>query len=93
MKIRVRKGERDAKVQKTAQHLLGPEITGAACPVSAPRRVRYCEYWSLLVRAWMTSRGSPPTELLRSRGSLPPWLDFTEGCLHEVVRLENCGGS
>jgi hypothetical protein len=26
--IGVRKGERDAKVQKTAQHLLGPEITG-----------------------------------------------------------------
>jgi hypothetical protein len=29
--IGVRKGERDAKVQKTAQHLLGPENTGAAC--------------------------------------------------------------
>jgi hypothetical protein len=44
----VRKGERDAKVQKTAQHLLGPEITGAACPVSAPRRVRYCELRALV---------------------------------------------
>jgi hypothetical protein len=63
--IGVRKGERDAKVQKTAQHLLGPEITGAACPVSAPRRVRYCEYWSLLVRAWMTSRGSVGPKVAR----------------------------
>jgi hypothetical protein len=63
--IGVRKGERDAKVQKTAQHLLGPEITGAACPVSAPRRVRYCEHWSLLVRAWMTSRGSVGPKVTR----------------------------
>jgi hypothetical protein len=47
------------------QHLLGPEITGAACPVSAPRSLRYCEYWSLLVRAWMTSRGSVGPKVAR----------------------------
>jgi hypothetical protein len=38
---------------KTAQHLLGPEFTGAACPVPEHRRVRFCKYWSLLVRAWI----------------------------------------
>ncbi|KAJ3633861.1 hypothetical protein MTP99_010780 [Tenebrio molitor] len=50
--IGVRKGERDARVERQHNVYSGPEFTGAACPVSAPRRVRFCKHWSLLVRAW-----------------------------------------
>jgi hypothetical protein len=58
-------GRKRCQSSKDSTTFIGPEITGAACPVSAPRRVRYCEYWSLLVRAWMTSRGSVGPKVAR----------------------------